>query len=334
MKKNNDVLKDALRQAAQLELDTLPEENQIIRPYSKKFQSEMNDMLGVGTTAETRKRPRVRVAALIAAVLVVVLTVGTVGAAYGFKTFSPEWRENIQEAANNATYSEEIPEFDEAFAKADDYFANLTRETDGALPLLLDYSESYDIDVTAEKDGYKFYIDKIVKGYYKTIKVVNGSISKGDVEFRWVVEEGYFLLTEVSRADGKKLTADGEDVWFNDSLVVAGYNPDRIQACLRGGYGIGEREDYVVYNVMEITDALVFAEHDFGLVFTNNEDCMMIDYETVYVDENGLPAFRDNVEGTNLVVKFNIDKTFADEAKVQAYVKGYDLDRNLDLYKK
>ena len=332
MKKNNDVLKDALRQAAQLELDTLPKENQIIRPYSDKFEKDMSSLLSESTSAETRKRPRVRVAALIAAVLVVCMTL-TVGAA-GFRIFSPDWRESIQEAAKNATYSDEVAEFDEAFAKADDYFANLTRETEGADNLLLDYSESYDIDVTAEKDGYKFYVDRIVKGYYKTNKVVNGSISKGDVEFRWVVEEGYFLITEVSRTDGKKLTADGEDVWFNDSLVVAGYNPGRIQACLRGGYGIGEREDYVVYNVMEITDALVFAEHDFGLVFTSNEDCMMIDYETVYIDENGLPAFRDNVDCTNLVVKFNIDKKFADEVKVQACVKEYDLDRNLDLYKK
>ena len=81
MKKDNPMLKKALEEAARQELASLPEERQIIRPYSDKFERDMHSILGVGTPAEKRKRPRVRVAALIAAVLVVVLTVGTVGAA-------------------------------------------------------------------------------------------------------------------------------------------------------------------------------------------------------------------------------------------------------------
>ena len=80
MKKDNPMLKKALEEAARQELSSLPEERQIIRPYSDKFEKDMQTLLGKADTAETRKRPRVRVAALIAAVLVVVLTVGTVGA--------------------------------------------------------------------------------------------------------------------------------------------------------------------------------------------------------------------------------------------------------------
>ena len=334
MKKDNPMLKKALEEAARQELSSLPEERQIIRPYSDKFEKDMHSILGVGTPAVKSKRPRVKVAALIAAILVVVLTVGTVGAANINKIFGREWHDRIVESASNATYSEEVEAFDEAFAKSDDYFANLTRETEGASNLLLDYSESYNIDITAEKDGYTFYIDKIVKGYYKTNKVVNGSIFKGDAEFQWVIEEGYFLLTEVSRTDGKMWTVEDEEIWFEPSIVVAGYNPDRTQACLRGGYGIGEREEYVARNALEITDAMMFAEYDFGLVFTSNEDCIMIDYDIVYMDENGLPAFRDHVEGTNLVVKFNIDKKFADEKAAKAYAEEYGWEIGLDLYKK
>ena len=80
MKKDNPMLKKALEEAARQELSSLPEERQIIRPYSDKFEKDMQTLLGKADTAETRKRPRVRVAALIAAVLVVVLTIGTVGA--------------------------------------------------------------------------------------------------------------------------------------------------------------------------------------------------------------------------------------------------------------
>ena len=166
MKKDNPMLKKALEEAARQELASLPEERQIIRPYSDKFKSEMSTLLSSGTPAVTRKRPRIKVAALIAAVLVVVLSVGTAFANDIIKVGGNEMRETLQENINKATYSEDIPTFDEAFAKADDYFANLSRETEGASPLLLDYSEVYELDITTEKDGYRFYIDKIVKGQY------------------------------------------------------------------------------------------------------------------------------------------------------------------------
>lgn len=80
MKKDNPMLKKALEEAARQELSSLPEERQIIRPYSDKFEKDMQTLLGKADTAEKRKRPRVRVAALIAAVLVICLTL-TAGAA-------------------------------------------------------------------------------------------------------------------------------------------------------------------------------------------------------------------------------------------------------------
>ena len=81
MKKDNPMLKKALEEAARQELASLPEEKQIIRPYSDKFEKEMTDLMGAEYTAVNRKRPRVKIAALIAVVLMVVLTIGTVGAA-------------------------------------------------------------------------------------------------------------------------------------------------------------------------------------------------------------------------------------------------------------
>lgn len=80
MKKDNPMLKKALEEAARIEIQSLPSENQVIRPYSEKFENQMNGILGKEQTANIRKRPRVKLAALIAAVLVLVLTIGTVGA--------------------------------------------------------------------------------------------------------------------------------------------------------------------------------------------------------------------------------------------------------------
>lgn len=74
MKKNNDTLKKALEEAARTELENLPSEKQIIRPYSDKFQKEMTALMGEGKTQSVRRRPRVKLAALIAAVMMICLT--------------------------------------------------------------------------------------------------------------------------------------------------------------------------------------------------------------------------------------------------------------------
>ncbi|MBQ4348912.1 MAG: hypothetical protein IJC79_04765 [Clostridia bacterium] len=76
MKKNNDMLKKALEEAAGIELRNLPEEKQIIRPYSDKFQKEMNTLFEneKTQTAYIRRRPKVKLAALVAAVIVLCLS--------------------------------------------------------------------------------------------------------------------------------------------------------------------------------------------------------------------------------------------------------------------
>lgn len=335
MKKENPMLKKALEEAARQELKSLPEERQIIRPYSDKFEKEMSSLLSSGTPAVTRKRPRVKVAALIAAVLMVVLTVGTAFANDIIKVGGSEMREILQENMNKATYSEDIPAFDEAFAKADDYFANLTRETEGASPLLLDYSEVYELDITAEKNGYRFYIDKIVKGQYKRNKCISGNPLKADAVFKWVIEEGYFLITEITRVDGKKWDAEKDDPWFELSTVVAGYNPWCSRVSLRGGYGMYELEENGWLNIIDVTEAMMFANHDIGLVVEEHPysgDLMGEEY--CYLGEDGLPIYRDHVDGTNLVIKFNIDKKFADEKVAKAFAEEYGWNIGLDLYKK
>ncbi len=74
MKKNNDTLKRALEEAARIEIESLPEEKQILRPYSNKFNKEMTALIGEEKTQSLRRRPRVKFAALIAAVLIICLT--------------------------------------------------------------------------------------------------------------------------------------------------------------------------------------------------------------------------------------------------------------------
>ena len=60
----------------------------------------------------------------------------------------------------------------------------------------------------------------------------------------------------------------------------------------------------------------------------------VVTYDEVYLDENGLPVFRDNIEGTNLVMKFNIDEKFADEKAAKDFAEEYGWNIGLDFYKK
>lgn len=324
MKKNNDVLKDALREAAQIELDTLPKENQVIRPYSDKFEKDMHSLLYNEDTAVNRKRPRVKIAALIAAVLVVVLTAGIVGATDGFKIFSPEWREmyidSMKTAKENATKTDGVEEFEKELAQADKSLINLGIDDKYSdKEILFDYDSAYDINVTAEKDGYLFKVDKIIKGRYIRNKLISGNPIKGTAVYEKIVDEDYFLVTEISRADGEKLTKA-----FYESIVIAGYDPSNTQIIAHTGPFLSNQDEYKLVDVRKIDDeAIPFANHDFGWVLTEIPNDMggLIEYYDYYIDEDGLPALREEQEGTNLVVKFNIDPSLADEKVAEAYAE-------------
>ena len=324
MKKNNDVLKDALREAAQIELDTLPKENQVIRPYSDKFEKDMHSLLYNEDTAVIRKRPRVKIAALIAAVLVVVLTAGIVGATDGFKIFSPEWREmyidSMQTAKENAAKADGVEEFEKELAQADKSLINLGIDDEYSdKEILFDYDSAYDINVTAEKDGYLFKVDKIIKGRYIRNKVISGNPIKGTAVYEKIVDEDYFLVTEISRVDGEKLTKA-----FYESIVIAGYDPSNTQIIAHSGPFLSNQDEYKLVDVRKIDDeAIPFANHDFGWVLTEIPNDMggLIEYYDYYIDEDGLPAFREEPEGTNIIIKFNIDPSLADEKVAEAYAE-------------
>ena len=328
MKKDNPMLKKALEEAARQELKSLPEEKQIIRPYSDKFEKDMQTLLGNKDTAVIRKRPRIKVAALIAAVLVVVLTAGVVGATDGFKIFSPEWREmyieSMQTAKENAAKTDGVEEFEKELAEADKSLINLGIDNEYTdKEILFDLDSAYDINVVAEKDGYLFKVDKLIKGRYIRNKVISGNPIKGTAVYEKIVDEDYFLVTEISRVDGGKITEDNF-IGFYDAVVIADYNPSCTQGITRTGPTLSDMDDYKLVEIKKLNDeAIPFANHDFGWVLTSmpNDFGGLIEYYNYYIDEDGLPAFREELEGTNIIVKFNIDKRLADDKAAEAYAE-------------
>lgn len=82
MMKNKDTLKLAFEEAAEKELNSLPKEGDIVRPYSKNFTKKMDklfDEVGGDKIAPLRRK-KIRWAALIAAVLMSLVLTVTVSA--------------------------------------------------------------------------------------------------------------------------------------------------------------------------------------------------------------------------------------------------------------
>ena len=80
---NNDVLRRAFEEAAKKEISELPSEEDIVRPYSKKFNKKMEDLFDdVGQDRQiTVRTKRFRLSALIAAVLMCLVLMITASAA-------------------------------------------------------------------------------------------------------------------------------------------------------------------------------------------------------------------------------------------------------------
>lgn len=72
MKNRNEMLKAAFEEAARTELEQLPEEDKIIRPYTPDFRNKMKELLNE-EKAEKKKNFRFTRVAVIAAVLMVLL---------------------------------------------------------------------------------------------------------------------------------------------------------------------------------------------------------------------------------------------------------------------
>lgn len=80
MENRNEMLKAAFEEAAKNELEKLPDEERIIRPYSEEFKNKMEILLGEGAK-ETEKKKRFRFGkiAVVAAVFVAILTFSVSG---------------------------------------------------------------------------------------------------------------------------------------------------------------------------------------------------------------------------------------------------------------
>lgn len=321
MEKRNPIIKKAFEEAAKRELDNLPEEKFVIRAYSNEFVAKVEKLFSSNekNMKETQiKRFVFRRVAIIAAVILC-FTVITAGATGIIKTFSNEWRDSLKENILNAETGAGVEEFDKEIEKSTDPFAVASRNTDGASPIILDYSESMEFDnIIYEDEGYSFELKSVTKAQKKHKTITGGRISDGTATFEWTVSDAYYAIIHMTRTDREKLTQMNKDIVWEWNYLISGYSPILTTLCFRDNtieYCDEQKRCFAV----EITEMMPFAAKSFALVPV--EFGTEIDTDTLYADENGNFELKNKEEYLGALLKFSVDEKYADEKYEKNYFK-------------
>ena len=314
----NNNLKKAFLEAAEKELEHLPEEDDIFRTYSDDFEKRIKNLFESENKKEMKEMNKRRFSfkktAIVVAAIILCLTM-TVGAVEIIQMKrAPELIPLLQEAIDNASVADSVAKFDEDYSKLDDIW----KKANGDTKIILDNSESMDFDITAEDKGYIFTLKSVTKARAKDLKLVSGNIMNGTAEYEWQVNDAYYALVEITRADGKKLDHEN-GVWFEWGFMIETFEPQSTNMCLRG-YPIKEYwDDYKQYIAIDITNMMYFAGRDFALVALEGGYAHSLDQETVYADKEGEMILK-NDDFIGALLRFRVDDKYADEKAADEFI--------------
>ena len=315
----NNNLKKAFLEAAEKELEQLPQEDDIFRTYSDDFEKRMKNLFESENKKEmkemTKRRFSFKKTAIVVAAIIFCLSMTAFAAEIIQMKKGAELIPLLQEAVSNATMGIGVEEFDEAIAKSDDPWAI---ESGGKL--LLDYTESMDYNISVEDKGYVFTLKSVTKALKKQNQVVSGNILDGSAVFECQVDDAYYALVEVSRVDGKKLDPESDKAWVEWNFMIEGFEPWSTNMCLKGFNGsMSYEDDYKVYFAIDITNMMCFADRDFALVALEHGYGYTLDQKTVYADKEGEMILK-NDDFIGALLRFKVDDKYADEKAAEEFV--------------
>lgn len=325
MEKRNPIIKKAFEEAAKKELAALPEEKFVIRNFSSEFENKIHKIIDDKTDkkeySDRSKSRKFKWSVLVAAALMCVLVIG-VSAGEFIQTFSHEWRGRLTENIQNAAVGEGVEEFDAEYEISTDPFAIAGRESGAGKHILLDYDQSIKYnDVIAEDEGYRFELKSITKARQKHRVMTGGRISDGTATYEWTVSEAYYAIIEFSRADGKKLEKEDEDLVLAWNFLLEGYKPSSTNMCFRGNAIKEYSDEYAKFFAVEITDMMPFAGLDFALVPIEAETTEF--EEAVYMDKDGTMELLNSEEYIGTIIRFSVDEKYADKNAAKDFLNNH-----------
>lgn len=316
MKNNN--LKKAFLEAAEKELEHLPKEEDIFRIYSDNFEKKMEKLFKAEKKKEmkemNKKRYSFKKVAIVVAAIILCLSMTVFAAEIIQMKRAPELIPLLQNAMDNAAVADGVAEFDEDYSKSDDPW----KKADGDTKIILDYTESMDYDISVEDKGYIFTLKSVTKARAKDLKVVSGNIVNGTAEYEWRVNDAFYAIVEISRADGKKLDHENGE-WFEWGYMIETFEPQSTNMCLRGCAVKEYWDDYKQYIAIDITNMMYFAGRDFALVALEGGYGHTLDQETVYADKEGEMILK-NDDFIGALLRFRVDDKYADEKAAEEFI--------------
>ncbi len=250
------------------------------------------------------------------------------GAAGKFAVFSPEWREQLVDSAQNATEAVGVDEFKALLAASEDKFSK-----DTEYQVLMDYENEIGIGVTQTGGDYSFTLHSIVPGKWLRNKIVSGSLANvEDLQFEWQVTDAYFAIIETARTDAQPMT--DADTWFHWHRYVAGYNPWGMNMCLEGAGEYSVYEDGKRWTAVVITEMMMFADRDFVFAPADPDVPYAASDEFMYADAEGTMELKDTAPETVVLLRCKIPDTFADKAAQQEFMKDREYLTKFDGYEK
>ena len=325
MEKRNPMLKRAFEEAAKKELASLPEEKFVIRAYTPEFENKIQKIFDekseIKENISNTKRRKIKWSLLVAAALMCVLVIG-VSAGEFIQTFSHEWRYRLTENIQNAAVGEGVEEFDAEYENSTDPFAIAGRKSGTGKHIFLDYNQSIKYnDVIAEDEGYRFELKSVTKARQKHRIMTGGRISDGTATYEWTVSDAYYAIIEVSRADGKKLEKEDEDLVLAWNFLLEGYKPSSTNMCFRGNAIKEYSDEYAKFFAVEITDMMPFAGLDFALVPIEAETTEF--EEAVYMDKDGTMDLLNSEEYIGTIIRFSVDEKYADKNAAKDFLNNH-----------
>ncbi len=261
-----------------------------------------------------QKARRKTAAAVLAVMTVFVCLAVAAGAAGRWAVFSPEWRDNLIDRAQNAGTADGVEDFKARRAQSDDILAK-----DENYFILPDRKNEVFINVTQTGGDYIFTLESIVPAEQLRNRLVSGSLARGDMEFEWQVNDEYYAIIRVSRTDGIAMT-DGVDPWFHVHRYIEGYNPFFTNMCLEGDGAFTVQDGNSRLYAVRVTQLVIFADRTLVLAPTdidNGYDPM----NDLYASEDTPIVLKDTAPETTVLLTFDLPDRFADKKAQKEFLK-------------
>ena len=265
-----------------------------------------------------KQRARRKTAAAILAVMTVFVCLAVAaGAAGRWAVFSPEWREELINSAQNAGTADGVEEFKTKRAASDDILAQ-----DDNYLLLPDRENEVPVNVTQTGKDYTFTLESIMPVEELRNRLVSGSLAHGDMKFEWQVSNEYYALVRVSRVDGTAMSYE-EDPFFHFHRYIEGYNPFMVNMCLEGDGAFSVLDGDSILHVVNVTKLVAFADRT--LVLAPTEINGTYDAQTyLYAAKDEPIVLKDTAPDNVVLLKFDLPDSMVDKQVQKELLKDHE----------